>query len=313
MANWTAERSTSLSLMVEEVLGTADIIATQHGNINHMTRMMKKLNIVRNDECYHLYSRFTGTSSDPFLVTRVIKHLTTGILAGRFTMSLDPFVRRYHVLISKIPRGVPENSDAYKLRRLAHSDAASLDISTCKLWYAMDSLMRADYAACLRTVNDVLSRIPTFALYMSDVTLQSSRESASLYEHMYLQSDADVVGKVRTSWLQDLHFYKQMLHNINLPLAVREQLSFYNVIIGVDVSPFVFAYYLMFLCHHELHQFDDRDRALRLLLNTVYNSEQHGPFQCRNIAGHCLLLAGRRCLWRRSRPHRGALTINTTL
>ena len=171
MANWTAERSAILSLMVEEVSGTEDIIATQHGNINHMTRMMQKTNIVRNDECYHLYSRLTGTSTDPFLVTRVITHLTIGILAGRFTMSLDPFVWRYHVLISNIPHGVPENLDAYKLRRLTHSNAVSFDISTCKLWYAVVSLMRTDYAACLSSVNDVLSQISPFSLYMSDVTL----------------------------------------------------------------------------------------------------------------------------------------------
>ena len=276
---------------------------TTDGNINHVTRMMQKTNIVRNDEClmshaadcYYLYSRLTRPSSDPSRVTRAVTHLTTGILAGRFTTSLAPLVLRYHVFMSNIPRRVPGNRDAYKLGRLAHSDAASVDISTCKLWYATVLLMRTDYATCLRIVNDVLSQIPPYALYMSCGHLRSSRESVSLYEHVYLQSDADVVERLRTSWLQDLCFYKDMSYDINLPSAVRVELSVCDEKFGVRVSPFVFAYYLMFLCHHELHQFDDRDRALRLLVDTVYNPEQRGmPYHSLNIAGHCLLLAGRR-------------------
>ena len=115
----------------------------------------------------------------------------------------------------------------------------------------------------------------------------------SLYEDVYLQSDADIVERLRTSWLQNLRFYKDMSYNINPPLAVRVELSVCDEFLGVDVSPFVFAYYLMFLCHHELHQYDDRDRALRLLIDTMYNLEQCGPISSLNIAGHCLLLAGR--------------------
>ena len=274
---------------------------TTDGNINHVTRMMKKTNIVRNDECliyhahrcYGLYSNLTRSSSDPSRVTRVVTHLTSGILAGRFTTSLAPLVLRYHVLMSNIPHRVSGNRDAYKLGRLSDSDAA-FHISTCKLWYAMVSLMRTDYAGCLRTINDVLSRIPPFALYMSHGHLRSSRETASLYEHVYLQSDADVMERLRTSWLQDLIFHKDMSYNINLPSAVRVELSVCDELWGVHVSPFVFAYYLMFLCHHELHRYHDRDRALRLLVDTVYNPEQRGlPYHPLNIAGHCLLLAGR--------------------
>ena len=275
---------------------------TTDGNINHVTSIMKRTNIVRNDEClmshaglcYHLYSGLTCSPSDPSLVTRAVTHLTTGILAGRYTTSLAPLVLRYHVLMSNIPHRVSGNRDAYKLGRLAHSDAASVNISTFKLWYAMASLMRTDYAACLRTVNDVLSRIPPYALYMSGYTLRSSRESASLYQRVYLQSDADVMGRLRTSWLRDLYFYEHMSYNINLPSAVHVELSVCDENIGVFVSPFVFAYYLMFLCHHELHQYDDRDRALCLLVDTVSNPEQCGVFyhHSLNIAGHCLLLAG---------------------
>ena len=276
---------------------------TTDGNINHVTRMMTKTNIVQNDQClmhnanfcYCLYSQFIRPSSDPSLVTRVITNFTTGILDGRYTTSLAPLVLRYHVLMSNIPHGVPGNRDAYKLGRLAQSDAVSIDISTCKLWYAMFLLMRTEYAACLRTVNDLLSRIPPFALFMSRGFLLSSRESTSLYEHVYFQSDADVVERLRTSWLRVLRFYKDILYKINLPTAIHVELSFCDEKRGLDVSPFVFAYYLMFLCHLELHRFDDMDRTLRLLLDTLTNHEQYGvtPHHSLNIAGHCLLLAGR--------------------
>ena len=277
-------------------------------NINHVTCMMKKRNIIRNDlcmmelahHCYYLYSYLTDvstlTSLNPSHVTRVITQLTTGILACQYTTSLAPLVLRYYVYNSNIPERVQRNRDTYKLCRLTQSDAASVDISTCKLRYAMVLLMRTDYAACLSTVNDVLSQIPPFALYVSGPYLQSSSESKSLYEQVYLQSDADIVERILTSWLQDLSFHKDMLYNINVPLAVHVELSFCDEIPGVYISPFIFAYYLMFLCHHELHQYDDRDRALGLLLDTVNNPEQRGHIchHSLNIAGHCLLLAGQR-------------------
>ena len=151
-------------------------------------------------------------------------------------MATNP-VLRYHVFMSNIPHRVKGNCDAYKLRRLVQSDAASVDTSTCKLWYTMLLLMRSDYAACLRTVNDLLSRIPPYALYMSYRLLRSSMESKSIYEHVYLQSDADKVERIRTSWLQDLHFYKHMLYNINMPLAVRVELSVCDTV-GVVVGFF---------------------------------------------------------------------------
>ena len=86
-------------------------------------------------------------------------------------------------------------------------------------------LLRLDYTACLRTVNDLLSQIPPYALYTSHRLLRSSRDSKSIYEHVYLQSDTDIGERIRTSWLQNLRFYKHMLYNINLPFAVRVELS----------------------------------------------------------------------------------------
>ena len=277
-------------------------------NIKHLTHIMIKRNIIRNDLCmiahadlsYYLYSNLIGVSNrsslNPSRVTRVIRQLATGILAGQYATSLAPLVPRYYIFCSKIPHRNPGNRDVYFFRHLALNDASSVDISTFKLWYAMVLLMRTDYAASLSTVHDVLSSIPPFALYTSGNLLQSSSESKSLYEHVKLQSDADVIERAKTSWLQDLHFHKNMLYNIQLPLAIDIELSFCDKRVGVDVSPFIFAYYLMFLCHHELRQYDDRDRALRRLVDNVTNPQQHGYiyYHAPNIAAHCLLLVGQK-------------------
>ena len=270
-------------------------------NINRVMCMINKTNIVKNDEClmfnahqiYFWYDSFTGPIYQP-RVPLIFTQLTTGILAGRYTTSLAPLVLKYHALMSNIPHRVPRNHDAYKLGRLAQSDASSVDISTCKLWYAMVLLRQTDYAACLSTVNDVLSRIPPYALYMSGF-LHSSRESTSLYERVYLESDTNDMERLRTSWLTDMKF-SMTFYNI-VPLAVRIELDFiFDGLSGVRVSPFIFAYYLMFLCHHELHQFVDRDRALRLLVDTVCNREQGGGIlhHALNIVGHCAYLTGQR-------------------
>ena len=197
-------------------------------------------------------------------------------------------LRYYNMWISNISsQQFKGNRVLYKLHLLAYSDTSSFDISTCKLWYAMALLMKADYTACLRTVNNVLSRIPPFALYMSGYIIQSSDESKSLYGQIHKDSDNDFMDRASTSWLMDLRFTKDMLGMV--PSAIHIELSFCDPDIGVDVSPFTFAYYLMFLCYHELRQYGDRNRALRLLLDVVNNPEQHGvPHHSFNIAGHCL-------------------------
>ena len=153
-------------------------------------------------------------------------------------------------------------------------------------------MMKRDYSTCLRTVNDILSNIPPFALYMSDRVLWSSSESKSLYEQVYFESDTAITRRASTSWLMDMFFSKNMLGNV--PLAIHIELGVCDDRLGVIVSPFIFSYYLMFLCYHELRQYADRDRALRRLVDILNSREQRGYFihHSLNITGHCLLLAG---------------------
>ena len=254
---------------------------------------MRNENIVRNDECTMGY---LGWLFDNIMNSFI--SIIPQTLVSLYGTPLATLVLKHYAWISNIlalhvqPFSI--NRDVYKLHLIANNDISSVDISTFKLLYAMVLLMKGDYTACLRTVNDVLSNIPPYALYMSAGIIQSSNESKSLYRHIYQKSDTDIMDRVRTSWLMDLQFTKDMLEKV--PLAIHVELSFCDPGIGVFISPFTYAYYLMFLCYHELRQYGDRDRALRLLIDVVNNPEQNGVYYYHsfNIAGHCLLLAGQR-------------------
>ena len=250
---------------------------------------MRNKNIARNDEC----TMFNARRLSNYIMDHSVK-IEPQTLVSLYGTPLASLALRYYARISNISSLQPfiRNRDVYKLHRHANNDISSFDISTCKLWYAMVLLIKADYTVCLRTVNDILSNIPPYALYMSAGEIKSSNDPKSLYRHVYQNSDTDIMDRVRTSWLMDLRFTKKMLNNV--PLAIHIELSFSDPDIGVDFSPFTFAYYLMFVCYHELRQYGNRDRALRLLVDVVNNPEQRGHYfyNSLNILGHCLLLAG---------------------
>ena len=79
-----------------------------------------------------------------------------------------------------------------------------------------------------------------------------------------------------------------------VPRAIQLNLDYCDPEIGVEVSPFTYAYYLMSLCYHGLGQYDNKDRALRQLVDTANDRERCGVlgYPSYNIAGHCLLMAG---------------------
>ena len=79
-----------------------------------------------------------------------------------------------------------------------------------------------------------------------------------------------------------------------VPRVIQIELDHCDPRLGVDISPFTYAYYLTFLCYHGLGQYDNRDRALRQLVDSVNDDERCGVFlyHSYNIVGHCLLIAG---------------------
>ena len=156
------------------------------------------------------------------------------------------------------------------------------------------ALKTLDYNSTLSIVDQLLSSIPPYALYNPTTT---SAEAKCMYMDRFLNSSCTTIQRAREAWLTDIVIDKCM--SDILPLAIQIELYFcradglnflYDKLI---VSPFVCAYYLKFLCYHELGQYDNRDRELRQLIDVVYK-EQCGERRdfSYNIAGHCLLVAG---------------------
>ena len=184
------------------------------------------------------------------------------------------------------------NKTFYMLQQISRIDA-SFDVSTRQLWYAIILLKTCDYNSTLSIVNQLLSIISPCALYRP-----MSNETKSMYVNNFLNLTSTQVQRAGGAWLMDILFDKYMTDI--LPLAIQIELYFYRVKLlnymfdKVRLSPYVCAYYLMFLCYHELGQYDNRDHALRQLIDAVNNREQcgfRGDYSY-NIAGHCLLVTG---------------------
>ena len=187
----------------------------------------------------------------------------------------------------------PGNKGICQLFRSAQSDVYSCDISTCKLWYAMLLCVKGFNLLCLDIVNQVLSSIPPYAMYQNDFD-KAGDELKQLYVDMFLDSDITITQRARKAWMFNLIITKYMTNLV--PFALQIELYFsHNV--PVRFSPFTCAYYLQFLCYHRMHQYENRDRTLRQLIEVVNNRKQcHSgePHTSYNILGHCMLLAGKR-------------------
>ena len=166
-----------------------------------------------------------------------------------------------------------------------------IDIATSKLWLATFLLQHGDYCKSLQNVNDVLSSIPPYALYYSGI-IWSGDDSKQLYIDKYCGQNTDILCRAKKAWLFDI----RITHNEYsfVQRAIQIELDHCDPDLGVDISPFTYAYYLMFLCYHGLGQYDNRDHALRQLVDTVNDKERCSLWRNHsyNIAGHCMLMAG---------------------
>ena len=166
------------------------------------------------------------------------------------------------------------------------------DLASSKLWLSTFLLQQGDYAGSLQNVNDVLSSIPPYVVYYSGLSIKSGDDSKQLYVHRYCGRNTDILCKAKEAWLFDMTITHSEYSFV--PRAIQIELDHCDPSVGVDISPFTYAYYLMFLCYHGLGQYDDRDRALRQLVDIANDKERCGVLRHHsyNIAGHCMLMAG---------------------
>ena len=175
----------------------------------------------------------------------------------------------------------PGNKDLYQLPKVTNNDALSTNISTGKLWYAFYLLMRKDYTSTLATVNQMLSNITPFALHSCDCGSFNSdhwgsTETKEFHVDRFMDSDITVENRLKTAWLVPFLVFKDMAYV--MPFAIQIEFLFNDNSMGplLRLSPYVCAYYLMFLCYHELHQYDQRYQALCQLIDVANNERQSG-------------------------------------
>ena len=194
----------------------------------------------------------------------------------------------------------PGNKAVYGV--ITHDKTLAFDLSTCGLWRSIVLLMKQEYTSALRILIRVSCSIPPFAMsqsYNNSVKDQEHSDteqlpcSHCLYVDTFLNSEYSTMKRAREAWLLDVSVAKAQSEAV--PLAIQIELYFRNTYLNhIYLSPFTCLYYLLFLCYHELHQYDNRDRALRQLVDVTNNDKQCGQFYYHsyNIAGHCLLVAG---------------------
>ena len=184
-----------------------------------------------------------------------------------------------------------ENKSLYKPLTNLDKNVYGNDIASSKLWLATFLLNRRDYSTALQKVNDVLSSIPPYALFYSGKLIKNVG-SKRLYMERYNFRTLSFIYRAKEAWLIDMHIVKK-IHSY-MPRAIQIELYYCDPSIGIFISPFTYAYYLMFLCYHGLRQYDNRDRTLRQLVDTITDKERcsHITHTSYNVAGHCLLIAG---------------------
>ena len=175
------------------------------------------------------------------------------------------------ISLSGIPSQSFGNKIMYMQYRFMESNISGIDISTCRLWYAIFMIKSGDYLLSLRVVSDMLSSISPLSLYYNGCGLRHiSDETKRRYIDNFIRNSTSVLERARKTWLFD------PLHINNVPAAIQVELIHCDREMGVFLSPFVCAYYLMFLCYNGLRQNGNRDCALSKLIDTVNNTEQRG-------------------------------------
>ena len=164
-----------------------------------------------------------------------------------------------------------------------------IDISSNRLWCALFLHQSKNYSMALKLINKVLSSIPPYVLYCSVHRVKTNDYTKMLYRDQFYTRILDIMQRARKAWLFDVIISKTD-YNF-MPRAI--QIELFQCVTEVNISPFTFAYYLMFLCYQGLGQYDNRDRALGQLVDTVNDPHRRSNsiHHSYNIAGHCLLLA----------------------
>ena len=265
------------------------IIRRRHTLENeHMTMKM-----LQSHNTFVHYSRGITLSLEDVLV-ELRNHISKRVFKTSLPMMLVHYIRS--VITIRNLRCVPkENKLQYNSIKALTKNVFGVDIASGQLLLATFQLQHEDYHTALHNINSVLSSIPPCANYLFRV--DNNSEFTNEYTEMYQKSDVNVVKRAKKTWLFDLKIYKEDFQCV--PRAIQIELDLCDPTHAICISPFTYAYYLMFLCYHGLGQYDNRDRALRQLVDVAHDRERCGyKYHSCNIAGHCLLITGNKIMAR---------------
>ena len=195
------------------------------------------------------------------------------------------------ITIEKLYCSPQENKSLYTHLKNLGKNVYGTDLATSKLWLATFLLYQGDYCTALQKVNDVFSAISPYALYYSGI-LRTNFGSKRLYMDRYNSLTLTALYRAKAAWLMDINITQTEYPF--MPRAIQIELDYCDSKIGIFISPYTYAYYLMSVCYHEMGQYEKRDRALHQLIETVHDDERCS-FMKRvsyNIAVHYLLIAG---------------------
>ena len=200
-------------------------------------------------------------------------------------------IRRLCLMLSISGLASEGNKSMYYYMNMLDKNVHGTDIASSRLWLATFLLHQGDHRRSLQIINDIFSSIPPYALYYS-VDIRTNDRCKQLYVHTFCTRNTHVICRAQEAWLIDMYITNEVYSLV--PSAIQIELNHCDRNIGFVMSPFTYAYYLMFLCYHGLCRYDNRDRALRQLVDTLYDDERCciPPFHSYNIVGHCMLKAG---------------------
>ena len=255
--------------------------------ITHIEQLQYVVFKITNDNCFDFL-----ILASQFINYFFMHHATYRTHIPSFAMRV--LLTHVSIPLTYIPLQTTVNKIIYVPRRFLLSNVSGIDISTCRLWYSMLMTKCGAYRLSLRIINKVLSNISPIALYYSGSSHRHvSDETKHRYVEMFSGNDTRVTERARRVWMFDLLIMRR--HMDMVPTAIQMELLHCDEHFGVTLSPFICVYYLMFLNYSGLCQYDNRDRALRQLIDVVNHPEHSGAciWHAYNIAGHCMLSVGK--------------------
>ena len=294
----------------------------ERGAIQEQMREIQNLHLLDDDYCMiTMVSERVSPLVMPGSPTKERFHYETFLCAieralkDNSASSLPSLAKRYLFVLmnNELLNFSSQNKSRYKSLKILDTNTYGFDIASSRLWLATFLLRQGDYHGSLQKINNALSSIPPYALYIM-ACAEPDIHDKLFYKDM--QRNTNVIRRAKDSWLITMKIDKEKCPFV--PRAIQIELMHCDPRVGIHISPFTYAYYLMFLCYYSLGQDDKRDRALDELMDTILDQKRcdihiHTAY---NIVGHCWLLLGhieiaRRLFLKSARyTHQGNLCID---